>query len=174
MYIYIAFLPYRYYYCDSSFANLLIANIDSLSNLDNSVYNIPGISTVPPAPAPTPAKPAKITPAVRRAAAYKAKRYKLAKAYATAEGLRRFKRTTSGDTGRYTTDSGFIADKDDNNAYNRAYIPPTNTEEEEGGSGNDNSVNSSTSNSANKGEGGGAYEHSKGALRYKDILLYKR
>ncbi|KAK2069309.1 hypothetical protein P8C59_003900 [Phyllachora maydis] len=149
MYIYIAFSPYRRYCCNSSFTNLLIANIDSLSNLDNLVYNIPGISTIPLAPAPTPAKPAKIMPA-------------------------RFKRTTSGDTGRYTTNSGLTADKDDNNIYNKAYMPPTNIEEEKGGSGNDNGVNSSTSDSTNKGKGSSARKHGKGASRCKDILLYKR
>ncbi|KAK2071913.1 hypothetical protein P8C59_006298 [Phyllachora maydis] len=192
MYIYIACLPYCRYYYDSSFTNLLIADIDSLSNLDNLVYTIL---------APTPAKPAKITPAIRRTAAYKAKQYKSAKAYATAdraaaakrckkckeaaanaqasklakkEGLRRSKRTAGGNAGRYTTDSGFIADKDDNNAYNRAYIPPTDIEEEEGSSGDDNSVNSSTSDSADKGKGSSICKCSKGASRYKDILPYKQ
>ncbi|KAK2068869.1 hypothetical protein P8C59_003485 [Phyllachora maydis] len=175
MYIYIICLSYRCCYCDSSFTNLLIANIDSFSNLDNSVYTIP--------------------------AARKAKQYKLAKAYAAAgraaaakrrkkrkeavantqasklakkEGLQRSKRTTSGNAGRYTTDSGLIADKDDNDAYNRAYMPPTNVEEEEGGSSNDDSVNSSTSDSADKGEGSSAYKRGKGTLHCKDILLYKR
>ncbi|KAK2072772.1 hypothetical protein P8C59_007107 [Phyllachora maydis] len=136
-----------------------------------------GISTVPLALVPTLAKPAKITPAIRRAAARKAKRYKSAKARAIAakkEGLRRFKRTISGNTGRYTTNSGLTANKDDNNAYNRAYIPPANTEEEEGGSSDNNSVNSGTSDSADKGEGSGARKYGKGALRYKDTLLHKR
>ncbi|KAK2074438.1 hypothetical protein P8C59_008645 [Phyllachora maydis] len=126
---------------------------------------------------------------IRYAAAYKAKRRKSAKAYAIAgraayklakkEDLQRSKRTAGGNAGRYTTDSGLIADKDDNDAYNRAYIPLTNTEEEEekeeeDGSSNDNSVNSGTSDSANKGKGSDVYERSKGALCYKDILLYKR
>ncbi|KAK2072050.1 hypothetical protein P8C59_006427 [Phyllachora maydis] len=93
--------------------------------------------------------------------ACKAKQRELAKACIT-----RSKRTTSGDAGRYTTNSGLIANKDDNDAYNRAYIPPANIEEEEGGSSNDNSVNSSTSNSTDKGKGSGAYKRSKGALRY--------
>ncbi|KAK2070002.1 hypothetical protein P8C59_004540 [Phyllachora maydis] len=123
---------------------------------------------------PIPAKPAKITPAIYYTAAYKAKRRKSAKACAIAEGPRRSKRTTSGNAGRYTTNSGLIANKDDNNAYNRAYIPPANTEEEEGGSSNDNGVNSSTSNGTNKGKGGSAYKRGKGALRYKDTPLYKR
>ncbi|KAK2070672.1 hypothetical protein P8C59_005149 [Phyllachora maydis] len=97
------------------------------------------------------AKPAKITPAIRRTAACKAKRRKSAKAYAIA------------------------ANKDDNNGYNRAYIPPANTEKEkEGSSSNNNSVNSSTSDSANKGKGSSAYKYSKGASRYKDTLLYKQ
>ncbi|KAK2074637.1 hypothetical protein P8C59_008831 [Phyllachora maydis] len=151
-----------------------------------------------------PAKPAKITLAIRRAAAYKAKQRKSAKAYTIAgraaaakrckkrkkavanarayklakkEDLRRSKRTADGNAGRYTTNSGLTADKDDNNAYNRAYIPPAKAEEEEeeeGGSGNDNSVNSSTSDSADKGEGSSTYKRGKGALRYKDTLLYKR
>ncbi|KAK2068513.1 hypothetical protein P8C59_003147 [Phyllachora maydis] len=173
MYIYIACLPCYCYYYNSSFTNLLIANIDSFSNLDNSAYTIP---------ASIPAKPAKITPAVYCTAAYKAKQCKSAKAYATAgraaaakrQGLQRSKRITGGNAGRYTTNSNLIADKDDNNVYNRAYIPPANIEEkEEGSSSNNNSINSSTSDSANKGKDSGAYKHSKGALRYKDILLYK-
>ncbi|KAK2066935.1 hypothetical protein P8C59_000713 [Phyllachora maydis] len=159
------------------------------------------ISTAPLALAPILAKPAKITPAVRRTAAYKAKRRKSAKAYTTAgravaakrrkkrkeatanaqaselakkEGLRRSKHTAGSNAGRYTTNSGLIANKDDNNAYNRVYIPPTNIEKEEGSSGNNNSVNSSTSNSTDKGKGSSAYKRSKGALRYKDTPLYKR
>ncbi|KAK2066325.1 hypothetical protein P8C59_000154 [Phyllachora maydis] len=120
------------------------SNIDSLSNSDNLVHDIP---------APIPAKPAKITLAIRHAAAYKAKRRKLAKACAIA------------------------ADKDDNDAYNRVYMPPANAEEEEEeeeGSGDNNSVNSSTSDSANKGEGSSAYKRGKGASRYKDMLLHKQ
>ncbi|KAK2073387.1 hypothetical protein P8C59_007675 [Phyllachora maydis] len=129
---------------------------------------------------PTLAKPAKITPAIRRTAAYKAKQRELAKACAIAyklakkEGLRRSKRTAGSNAGRYTTNSSLVANKDDNNAYNRAYIPPTNAEEEEGGSSDNNSVNGSTSDSADKGEGGSTYKYSKGALCCKDILLYKR
>ncbi|KAK2068477.1 hypothetical protein P8C59_003112 [Phyllachora maydis] len=180
MYMYIAFLPCCYYCCDLSFANLLIANIDSLSDLDDLVYDIPGIPTAPLAPAPTPAKPAKITPAIHRAAAYKAKRRKLAKAYAIAyklakkEGLRRSKRTTGSNAGRYTTNSSLIANKDDNNAYNGAYVPLANIEEEEGGSSNDNSINSSTSDSADKGKGSSACKRDKGASRCKDTPLHKR
>ncbi|KAK2069052.1 hypothetical protein P8C59_003659 [Phyllachora maydis] len=125
-----------------------------------------------------PAKPAKITPAICRVAACKAKRRKSAKARAITakkEGLRRSKCTISGDAGRYTTNSSFTANKDNNNAYNRAYMPPANTEEEEeGSSGNNNSVNSGTSDSADKGKGSSAYKRSKGALRYEDTLLYKR
>ncbi|KAK2072085.1 hypothetical protein P8C59_006461 [Phyllachora maydis] len=169
------------------------ANTDSFSNLDDSAYTIP---------VPIPAKPAKITPAVCRAAARKAKRRKSAKAYAAAgravaakrykkrkeaaanaqacklakkEDLQRFKCTTGGNAGRYTTNSGLIADKDNNNAYNRAYIPPTEAEEEEeGSSGDNNGVNSGTSDSTDKGKGGGICERSKGALYCKDILLYKQ
>ncbi|KAK2069805.1 hypothetical protein P8C59_004352 [Phyllachora maydis] len=178
MYIYIACLPYCRCYYDSSFTNLLIANIDSFSDLDNSVYTILGIPTTPLAPALILAKPAKITPAIRRTAACKAKQRKSAKACAIAakkEGLRRSKRTAGGNTGRYTTNSGLIADKDNNDAYNRAYMPPTNAEkEEEGSSGDNNGINGSTSDSADKDEGSGAYERSKGALHYKDTLLYKR
>ncbi|KAK2066349.1 hypothetical protein P8C59_000178 [Phyllachora maydis] len=130
---------------------------------------------------PTPAKPAKITPAVRRAAVYKAKRRESAKAYAAAakkEDLRRSKYTTSGNAGRYTTDFGLIANKDNNNAYNRAYVPPTNAEEEkekeeEDSSSDDNGVNSSTSDSADKGKGSGVRKRSKGASRCEDTLLYK-
>ncbi|KAK2066357.1 hypothetical protein P8C59_000186 [Phyllachora maydis] len=148
-----------------------------------------------------PAKPAKITPAIRRVAARKAKRRKSAKAYAIAgraaaakcykkrkkaaantrasklakkEGLWRSKRTTSSNAGRYTTNSSLTANKNDNNAYNRTYMPPTNAEEEEGSSGNDNGVNSSISNSADKGKGSSMYKRSKGASYYKDIPLYKR
>ncbi|KAK2074244.1 hypothetical protein P8C59_008465 [Phyllachora maydis] len=141
---------------------------------------------MPLALAPTLAKPAKITPAICRAAAYKAKQRELAKAYATTgraaaakhskkEDLQRSKHTAGGDTGRYTTDSGLIADKDNNNAYNKAYIPPAKAEEEEeeGSSGNDNSVNGGTSNSANKGKGSSVYKRGKGALYYKDMLLRK-
>ncbi|KAK2067206.1 hypothetical protein P8C59_000965 [Phyllachora maydis] len=141
MYIYIACLPYRCYCCDSSFANLLIANVDSFSNLDDSVYTI--------------------------LAACKAKRRELAKAC-------RSKRTASSNAGRYTTNSSFMANKDDNNAYNRAYMPPVNAEEEEDSSSDDNGVNSGTSDSADKGEGGGTYERSKSALRREDMPLYKR
>ncbi|KAK2068937.1 hypothetical protein P8C59_003551 [Phyllachora maydis] len=98
------------------------------------------------------AKPAKITPAIHRTAAYKAKQRKLAKAYTTAGRAVAAKRPN----------------KDNNNAYNRAYIPPANIEEEKGSSSNNNSVNSSTSNSTNKGKGSSVYKRSKGALRYKD------
>ncbi|KAK2066204.1 hypothetical protein P8C59_000039 [Phyllachora maydis] len=129
---------------------------------------------MPLAPAPTPAKPAKITPAICRIATRKAKRRKSAKARAIVakkEGLRRSKRTAGSNAGRYTTNSSLIANKDNNNnAYNRAYIPPTNTEKEEGSSSNDNSVNGSTSNSTNKGEGGGMRKRGEGASRYKDYL----
>ncbi|KAK2069808.1 hypothetical protein P8C59_004355 [Phyllachora maydis] len=111
-----------------------------------------------------PAKPAKITPAIRCAAAYKAKQRKSAKACAIA----------GYNAGRYTTNSGLTANKDDNNAYNRAYIPSADIEEEEGSSSDDNSINSSTSNSTDKGKGSGVYKRGKGALRYKDTLLYKR
>ncbi|KAK2073344.1 hypothetical protein P8C59_007633 [Phyllachora maydis] len=110
-------------------------------------------------------------PAVRRTAACEAKRRKAAKACAT-----RSKRTTSGNASRYTTNSGLMANKDDNNAYNRAYMPSVNTEEEEeekGGSSDDNSINSSTSNSADKGKGSSACKRGKGSLYYKDTLLYK-
>ncbi|KAK2067097.1 hypothetical protein P8C59_000861 [Phyllachora maydis] len=168
MYIYIAYLPYCCYYYDLLFANLLITNIDSLSDLDDLVYTIL---------APILAKPAKITPAIHYTAAYKAKQYKSAKAYAIAakkKGLQRSKRTTSSNTSKYTTDSGLIANKDDNNAYNRAYIPPANTEEKKGSNGNNNSVNSSTSNNADKGKGSSTYKYSKGASYYKDTLPYKR
>ncbi|KAK2067137.1 hypothetical protein P8C59_000897 [Phyllachora maydis] len=197
MYIYIACLPCCCCYCNSLFTNLLIANIDSFSDLDDLAYTIL---------APTPAKPAKITLAIRRIAACEAKRCKSAKACAVAgrvaatkrckkhkeavanawarklakkEGPRRSKRTTGGDTGRYTTNSGLVANKDDNNAYNRAYMPPADIEEEKeeegkGSSGNNNGVNSGTSNSANKGEGSGAHKRGKGALYREDILLYKR
>ncbi|KAK2073380.1 hypothetical protein P8C59_007668 [Phyllachora maydis] len=75
---------------------------------------------------------------------------------------------------RYTTNSSLTANKDDNNTYNRAYVPPTNAEEEEGGSSDNDSINSSTSNSADKGKGSSTYKRSEGALYYKDMLLYKR
>ncbi|KAK2067379.1 hypothetical protein P8C59_001128 [Phyllachora maydis] len=169
------------------------ANTDSFSNLDDLVYTIL---------APTLAKPAKITLAIRRIAACKAKRRELAKARAIAgraaaakrhkkhkkavanarayklakkEGLRRSKRTTGSNAGRYTTDSSLIADKDNNNAYNRAYMPPAKAEEEEeSSSSNNNSVNSGTSDSADKGKGSGIYKRSEGASHCKDILLYKQ
>ncbi|KAK2074253.1 hypothetical protein P8C59_008474 [Phyllachora maydis] len=159
---------------------------------------------MPLAPAPIPTKPAKITPAIYCTAARKAKRCKAAKAYAIAgravaakcrkkrkeaaanaqarklakkEGLQRFKRTAGGNAGRYTTNSSLMANKDDDNAYNRAYVPPTDVEkeeEEEGSSSDNNSVNSGTSNSTNKGKGSSTYKHSKGSLRCKDILLCKQ
>ncbi|KAK2074252.1 hypothetical protein P8C59_008473 [Phyllachora maydis] len=113
-------------------------------------------------------------PAIHYIAAYKAKQCKSAKAYAIAEGLRRSKRITSGNAGRYTTNSGLTADKDNNDAYNRAYVPPADIEEEEeGSSGNDNGVNGGTSDSADKGKGSGTYKYGKGALRCEDIPLYK-
>ncbi|KAK2068592.1 hypothetical protein P8C59_003224 [Phyllachora maydis] len=175
MYIYIAFLPCRYCYCNSLFTNLLIANIDFLSDLDDLVYNIPAAYK---------AKQCKLAKACaiagraaaakrrkkRKEAAANAQAYKLAKK----EGLWRSKRTASSNAGRYTTNSSFTADKDDNNAYNRAYMPPANTEEEEGGSSDDNGINDSTSDSTDKGKGSGAYKRDKGALRCEDILLYKR
>ncbi|KAK2072136.1 hypothetical protein P8C59_006508 [Phyllachora maydis] len=129
------------------------------------------------------AKPAKIILAIRRVAACKAKRRKSAKAYATAgraayklakkEDLRRSKRTISSNASRYTTNSGLIANKDDNNAYNGAYIPPAKAEEEEekDSSSNNNSVNSSTSNSTDKGKGSSICKYSEGTSRCKDILL---
>ncbi|KAK2072795.1 hypothetical protein P8C59_007129 [Phyllachora maydis] len=150
-------------------------------------YDI-GIPAAPLAPAPILAKPAKIMPAVRRVAACEAKRRELAKARATAgraaaakrskkEDLQRSKHTTGGNAGRYTTDSGLIANKDDNNTYNGVYVPPANIEKEEekeeGSSSDNNGVNSSTSDSADKGEGSDIYKRSKGALRCEDILLYK-
>ncbi|KAK2073309.1 hypothetical protein P8C59_007598 [Phyllachora maydis] len=122
MYIYIACLPYYYYCYDLFIANLLIANIDFLSDLDDL----------------------------------------------------RSKYIVGGDAGRYTTDSGLTANKDDNNTYNKIYIPPANIEKKEGSSSNNNSINSGTSDSANKGKGSSIYKHSKGALYCKDILLYKR
>ncbi|KAK2073337.1 hypothetical protein P8C59_007626 [Phyllachora maydis] len=176
MYIYIACLSYYCYCYNLSFTNLLIANIDSLSNLDNLVYTILGISTIPLAPASIPAKPAKITLAICHTAARKAKRRKSAKAYATAakkEGLRRSKHITGSNAGRYTTNSGLIANKDDNNAYNRVYIPSANIEEEKGGSGDDDSINGGTSDSADKVKGSGTYKRSKGALYCEDTLLCK-
>ncbi|KAK2073057.1 hypothetical protein P8C59_007366 [Phyllachora maydis] len=148
-----------------------------------------------------PTKPAKITLAIYYMAARKAKQRESAKAYTIAgraaaakrykkykeaaanarasklakkEGLRRFKRTTGSNASRYTTNSGLTANKDNNNAYNRVYMPPANVEEKEGGSSDDDSVNSGTSDSANKGKGSGVYKRSKGALRCKDTLLHKR
>ncbi|KAK2072853.1 hypothetical protein P8C59_007183 [Phyllachora maydis] len=141
MYMYIACLPYYYYCYNSLFTNLLIANVDSFSNLDNSVYTI--------------------------LAACKAKWRESAKAYAM-----RSKRTAGGNAGRYTTNSGLTANKDDNDAYNGAYMPSADAEEEKGSSGDDD-VNSGTSDSADKGKGSGAYKRGKGALRCKDTLLYK-
>ncbi|KAK2067204.1 hypothetical protein P8C59_000963 [Phyllachora maydis] len=116
-----------------------------------------------------PAKPAKITLAIRYTAACKAKRRELAKARAA-----RSKRTTGSNTSRYTTNSGLMANKDDNNVYNRVYVPSANIEEEEGSSSDNNSINSSTSDSTDKGEGSGVYKRSEGALRCEDTLLYKR
>ncbi|KAK2068455.1 hypothetical protein P8C59_003091 [Phyllachora maydis] len=165
MYMYIAFLPYCYYCYNLLFTNLLIANIDSLSDLDNSVYNIP-------APAPILAKPAKITLAIYCAAACKAKRRKSAKAYAIvgrAAAAKRYKKRKEAAANAQATN------KDDNNGYNRVYIPLANTEEEKKGSSSDNdSVNSGTSNSANKGKGSGVYKCGEDALRCKDTLLYKQ
>ncbi|KAK2074443.1 hypothetical protein P8C59_008650 [Phyllachora maydis] len=119
----------------------------------------------------------KIMPAIRRIAAYKAKQYKLAKAYAIAakkKGPQRSKRTTSSNAGRYTTNSSLTANKDNNNAYNGAYIPPADIEEKKGSSSNNNSVNSGTSDSIDKGKGNSTYKYGKSALRYKDIPPYKQ
>ncbi|KAK2067930.1 hypothetical protein P8C59_001629 [Phyllachora maydis] len=140
---------------------------------------------MPLAPAPTPAKPAKIMPAVCRAAAYKAKRRKSAKARAAAgraaAAKRRKKRkeaaanrTAGSNAGRYTTNSSLTADKDDNNAYNRAYMPLADIEEKEGSSSNNNGVNGGTSDSTDKGKGSSVYKRNKGALCYKDIPPYKQ
>ncbi|KAK2068662.1 hypothetical protein P8C59_003292 [Phyllachora maydis] len=134
-----------------------------------------GIPTVPLAPAPIPAKPAKITPAIYRTAAYKAKRRESAKARATAyklakkKDLQRSKRTAGSNAGRYTTNSGLIANKDDNNAYNGAYVPLADIEEEEEekGSSNDNGINGGTSDSTDKGKGSGIYKRSEGSSRCK-------
>ncbi|KAK2070806.1 hypothetical protein P8C59_005275 [Phyllachora maydis] len=152
---------------------------------------------------PTPAKPAKITPAIRYIAAYKAKQYELAKACATAgraaaakrrkkrkeaaanararklakkEGPRHSKRTAGSNAGRYTTNSSLTANKDNNNAYNRAYVPPTNIEKEKekGSSSDNNSVNGSTSDSTDKGEDSSTYKYSKSALcrKARPIIAY--
>ncbi|KAK2069714.1 hypothetical protein P8C59_004268 [Phyllachora maydis] len=64
----------------------------------------------------------------------------------------------NGNTGIYTNNTGPFANKDKDNAYNRAYKPPANTEEEGGSednskkeekkdNGNDNNTGDSTSNS---------------------------
>ncbi|KAK2068483.1 hypothetical protein P8C59_003117 [Phyllachora maydis] len=107
---------------------------------------------------PTPAKLAKITPAIRCMAACKAKQCKLAKACATAGRAVAAKRSN----------------KDDNNAYNGAYMPPAEAEEEEeGGNSDNNGINSSTSDSTDKGKGSGVYKRGKGALRCKDTLPRK-
>ncbi|KAK2068522.1 hypothetical protein P8C59_003156 [Phyllachora maydis] len=134
------------------------------------LVNRKSIPTIPLAPAPILAKPAKITPAVYRAAAYKAKRRKLAKARAAAGRAAAAKRCKN-NAGKYTTNSGLTANKDNNNAYNRVYMPPADIEKKKGSSGNNNSVNSSTSNSADKGEDSGVRKRGKGASYYKDILL---
>ncbi|KAK2070632.1 hypothetical protein P8C59_005109 [Phyllachora maydis] len=106
----------------------------------------------------------------RKEATANARASKLAKK----EGPRYSKRTTGSNTGRYTTNSSLTANKDNNNAYNRVYIPPADIEEEKGSSSNNNSVNSSTSDSTNKGKGSGVYKYSKGASHCKDILLRKQ
>ncbi|KAK2070914.1 hypothetical protein P8C59_005375 [Phyllachora maydis] len=154
---------------NSYLAKLTIAKIDIDPSLilNLSIRSYCSIFTAPLAPAPTPAKPAKpakITPAIRRTAAYEAKQRESAKARAIA----------GYNAGRYTTNSSLIANRDDNNAYNKAYMPPTNMEEEKGGSSNNNSVNSSTSDSADKGKDSSIYKRSKGASRCKDTPLYKR
>ncbi|KAK2073331.1 hypothetical protein P8C59_007620 [Phyllachora maydis] len=88
----------------------------------------------------------------------------------------RSKRTAGGNASRYTTNSGLTANKDNNDAYNRAYIPPADVEEEEeeGGSSDNDGVNGGTSDSADKGKGSSVYKRSKGSLRCKDTLLYKQ
>ncbi|KAK2068485.1 hypothetical protein P8C59_003119 [Phyllachora maydis] len=101
-----------------------------------------------------PAKPAKITPAIRRAAACKAKR--------------------RNNASRNTTNSGLTANKDDNNAYNRVYIPPTDIEKEKGSSSNNDGVNGGTSDNTDKGKGSSICECSKGTSCYEDILPRKR
>ncbi|KAK2067260.1 hypothetical protein P8C59_001016 [Phyllachora maydis] len=147
-----------------------------------SIYRDIGISTTPPALAPTPAKPAKITLAIRHIAARKAKQRESAKARAIAgraAATKRYKKrkeaVANAQASKLAKKEGpLMANKDNNNAYNRAYVPPANTEEEKGSSGNNDSVNSSTSDSTDKGKGSSAYQYGKGALYYKDILLYKR
>ncbi|KAK2067212.1 hypothetical protein P8C59_000971 [Phyllachora maydis] len=96
--------------------------------------------------------PAKITLAIRRAATYE----------------RYIKRNP-------------LANKNKDNAYNRVYKPPTNTEEERGNKDNnkgeenkDNSNNNSISNSTNNSKDKARYKPSNSSLCYKDTLLYKR
>ncbi|KAK2072802.1 hypothetical protein P8C59_007136 [Phyllachora maydis] len=179
MYMHIACLPYCCYYYNSSFTNLLIANVDSFSDLNDLIT--PAIRCTAACKAKQ-RKSAKACTTAGRAAAtkyYKKRKKAVANAWASKlakkEGLQRSKRTTGNNAGRYTTNSGLIANKDNDNAYNRAYVPPINVEkEEEGGSSNNNSVNSSTSNSADKGKGSSVYKRGEGALYYEDTPPYKR
>ncbi|KAK2075446.1 hypothetical protein P8C59_009574 [Phyllachora maydis] len=112
--------------------------------------------------------PAKITLAIRYAAAYKLKREEMANA------------------GVYTNNTSPLANKDKDNAYNRAYKPPTNIKEE--GSSKDNSKeeedkssnNNSTGDSAGNSKDKARRKLSNSSLRYKappstayaDIYVY--
>ncbi|KAK2068607.1 hypothetical protein P8C59_003239 [Phyllachora maydis] len=87
-----------------------------------------------------------------------------------------------GNAGIYTNNTGLLADKDKDNAYNRAYKPPTNIEEEDSSKDNskeeeeeeDNSSNNGTSNSTGNSKDKARRELSNSGSYYKDILLYKR
>ncbi|KAK2067210.1 hypothetical protein P8C59_000969 [Phyllachora maydis] len=77
-------------------------------------------------------------------------------------------------TGIYTNNPSPLANKNKDNAYNRAYKPPTNIEEESGNKDNskeeeeeDNSDNNSTSNSTSNSKDKARYKPSDSSLCYK-------
>ncbi|KAK2066304.1 hypothetical protein P8C59_000133 [Phyllachora maydis] len=123
---------------------------------------------------------AKITLATRRAAAYRRKLEEIAQAYATSAKATatkgRIKRNKN--TGIYTNGTGLLANKHEDNAYNRAYKPPTNIEdkgsskddskEEEEDNSNNNRTGNSTSNSKDKAR----YKLSNSSLYYKGRFSY--
>ncbi|KAK2068579.1 hypothetical protein P8C59_003211 [Phyllachora maydis] len=101
--------------------------------------------------------PAKVTLDIPRIAVYKYKREEMA-----------------GNAGIYTNDPSLLANKDKDNAYNRAYKPPTNIEEKGSSKDNskgkeeeDNSNNNSTSNSASNSKDKAGYGPSNSSLYYK-------
>ncbi|KAK2066359.1 hypothetical protein P8C59_000188 [Phyllachora maydis] len=86
---------------------------------------------------------------------------------------------TSGNAGINTNDPSSLADKDKDDAYNRAYKPPTNIEEEGSSKDDskdeeeeeDNSDNNSTSNSTDNSKDKARYRPSNSSLYYKVVAI---